>query len=113
MAERRPRNKSRRITFEIKTNAPLSVGEQVFITGNQQILGNWKADGFPLTRMADNIWTGSAVLPGDEAIEYKVTRGDWETEEVDAKGAIPGNSTLKAGGDTAVRRTVAGWKDTA
>jgi hypothetical protein len=111
MAAKRPRNKDRRVSFEIKTERPLSVGEQVFISGNQQMLGNWRADGFPLTRMADNLWAGSAILPGGETIEFKITRGDWDSEEVNAEGALPGNSVLKAGGDTVVRRTVAGWKD--
>lgn len=113
MAVKKARNKNRRVTFEIRTERPLSVGEQVFIAGNQEMLGNWKADGFPLTRMADNIWTGAAILPGDETVEFKITRGDWDTEEINADGKAPENSVLKPGGDTAVRRTIASWKDMA
>lgn len=113
MAVRKPRNKNRRISFEIKTARPLPVGEQVFITGNQPILGDWKADGFPLTRMADNVWAGAAVLPGDETIEFKVTRGDWDTEEMAPDGSTPANTVLKPGGDLAVRRTVEAWRDRA
>ncbi len=105
------KNKTRRVTFEIKTLAPLSVGEQVFVAGNHDMLGRWRADGFPLTRMADNTWSGAAILPAGEPTEFKVTRGDWDTEETQPDGTLPGNSVLPAGGDISVRRTVASWKD--
>jgi hypothetical protein len=113
MAVKKARNKDRTVTFEVRTEQPLPVGEQVFISGNQDMLGQWKADGFPLTRMADLVWTGSAILPGDERIEFKITRGSWDTEEINANGTVIANSVLKPGGDTAVRRTVAAWKDKA
>ena len=111
MAEPRRKKRTRPVNFEIRTAAPLSVGEQVFITGSDAELGRWQADGFPLTRMGENVWAGTATLPGHEDVEFKVTRGSWDTEEVGADGVVPGNSTLKAGGDTTVRRSVAGWRD--
>ncbi len=111
MAEKKKRNKSRRITFEVRTARALRVGEQVFVTGNQEMLGKWRPDGYPLTRMADLVWQGTVTVPADEAIEFKVTRGAWDTEEVTASGIIPSDSKLKPGGDTVVRHTVAAWRD--
>jgi hypothetical protein len=111
MAAKSKRKAGRTVSFEIKTRKPLSIGEQVFITGNVNMLGNWEPDGLPLTRMGDNLWFGSAPLPGEGEIEYKVTRGSWHDEEVMEDGAAPPNNTIRAGGDTTVRRTVFGWKD--
>ena len=111
MAETKRRKKDRTVIFEVKTQTPLSVGEQVFVTGSLQALGNWRADGFPLTRMGENAWSGAAILPNQENVEYKLTRGTWDTEEVLENGYAPENSVLKAGGDTTVRRMVASWLD--
>lgn len=113
MADTKRRKRNRTVNFEVRTLAPLSVGEQVFISGNVAELGRWQPDGFPLTRMGENIWAGTATLPVHEDVEYKVTRGSWDTEEVDEAGVVPGNSALKSGGDTTVRRTVAKWRDQA
>ena len=43
----RNRGESRQVTFEVVTKTPLPVGEQVFVTGNQDSLGNWAPDGLP------------------------------------------------------------------
>lgn len=111
MAAKSTRKKSRRLTFEVRTSRPLPVGEQVFIAGNQEMLGKWRPDGFPLTRMADQAWHGTATVPADEGVEYKVTRGGWDTEEVTAAGIIPSDTKLKPGGDLVVRHAVAAWRD--
>ena len=44
----------RAVVFEVTTHKPLPVGQQIFIAGNQPMIGAWKPDGFPLTRMDDN-----------------------------------------------------------
>jgi hypothetical protein len=111
MAEKKSRKKSRRVTFEVRTARALPVGEQVFVTGNQEMMGKWKPDACPLTRMDELVWQGTVTLPGDEVIEYKVTRGSWDTEEVTTTGIIPSDSKLKPGGDTVVRHAVAAWRD--
>lgn len=108
MKMRRP---DRTVIFEVTTERPLPVGQQVFVSGNVEMLGHWQPDGFPLTRMGDNLWSGVAILPSGETIEYKVTRGTWESEEAQADGFAPANSVLKPGGDLTVRRTVVSWKD--
>lgn len=114
MMAAKARSESRQITFEVTTRKPLPVGEQVFITGNHDSLGNWDPDGFPLTRTADNVWVGSAVFPAGQTIEYKITRGSWDSEEALENGAVPAaNKTALADQDRQVRHEVARWKDTA
>ena len=111
MAASKTRGKDRTIFFEIKTLKPLSIGEQIFVAGSVDMLGRWKPDGFPLTRMGENSWSGSALLPVDTDIEYKITRGSWESEEVSAEGVAPMNSILPVGGPATIRREIVGWKD--
>jgi predicted alpha/beta superfamily hydrolase len=101
----------RTLHFEITTLRPLPAGEQVFISGNRAGLGGWRPDGLPLTRVDDNLWTGAVVLPETEAVEFKVTRGSWETERALADGSIPGNVVAGPGGDETVRVQVVDWRD--
>ena len=51
------------------------------------------------------------MLPAHEDIEYKITRGSWDTERLDATGALPGNFVLRANGDAVMRHTVVSWRD--
>lgn len=111
MAAAKSRKTVRIVLFEVKTSRPLPIGQQVFICGSDKRLGNWRADGLPLTRMGENAWSGHAQLPVAEAVEYKITRGSWGTEALDEKGQIPGNHVLKPGGDITVRHSVASWLD--
>jgi len=106
------RRESRQITFEITTRTPLPVGEQVFITGNHELLGDWSPDGMPLTRVDDNVWSGTAVIPADSTVEYKITRGSWQTEEVLEDGNTPPNAVIKPDGNRLISHQVARWKDT-
>lgn len=105
------KDENRQITFEVITRVPLPVGEQVFISGNQHVLGNWNSEGFPLARTDDNTWAGSVILPVTEIVEYKVTRGSWESEEVQEDGRIPPNFVLEAGRSRVVRHEVKRWRD--
>jgi predicted alpha/beta superfamily hydrolase len=112
MVAAKARGESRQITFEVTTKRPLPVGEQVFVTGNHDSLGNWDPDGFPLTRTDDNVWSGSAAFPAGQAIEYKITRGSWDSEEALADGSVPAaNKTVLADQDREVQHEVARWKD--
>lgn len=104
---------SRHITFRVMTEIPLPVGEQVFVTGNQPALGEWNAEGFPLTRVDDRVWSAAAMLPADRKIEFKITRGSWATEALQADGIIPANRVLEPDGDLVVDVRVPQWKDSA
>lgn len=111
MKKNRAKTKMRRITFRIITMHPLPIGEQVFITGNVDALGNWDLTGFALSRAEDLVWSGDVMAPADKMIEYKITRGSWDTEEVRQDGTAPDNHVLPAGSDTIEERTVHHWLD--
>jgi hypothetical protein len=111
MATSKSRKTQRTVLFDIRTAKPLPVGQQIFVTGDQKMLGHWRADALPLTRMGENAWSGQAILPVSDSIEYKLTRGSWDTEAVEADGTVPGNFVLRPGGDTTLRHSIAAWKD--
>jgi hypothetical protein len=110
MAAPKQRKTQRTVTFEVKTARALPVGQQVFIAGGAKVLGHWRPDGLPLTRMGENAWSGYAILPVNETVEYKITRGDWDGEALNDTGLVPGNHVLKPGGDITVRHVVPAWK---
>ncbi|MFH0880657.1 MAG: alpha/beta hydrolase-fold protein [Lentisphaerota bacterium] len=101
---------ARRIMFEIFTTSPLPVGEQVFITGSSENLGRWRPDGFPLTRMDDNMWSGVSHAGLDETVEFKITRGSWDSEETLPDGRVPSNHMVFPG-QAGFSHRVYNWKD--
>ncbi len=111
MIRRNTSEEARKITFEITTMTPLPVGEQVFISGNAEGLGDWNPSGLPLAREDDFVWSASIVLPAGRTVEYKITRGSWDTEECRVDGAIPENYELSTGRDRTVKHQVHQWKD--
>lgn len=111
-AKKKPNHLERIVTFEIVTPSPLPVGQQVFISGNIDMLGNWEPDGFPLNRQDDDTWYGYTVIEPDIPVEFKVTRGSWRTEECDESGAIrKENHKLPNSGNAAFKHRVIRWLD--
>ena len=100
-----------RMLVVVQTAISLGAGEQVFLTGDAHELGRWQPDAVPLTRMDDNRWEVVLALRQATPIEFKVTRGTWETEEVDARGNVCPNHRLEPKDGARVEFEVAGWKD--
>ncbi len=99
------------VSFEIETTVPLPVGEQIFLAGPGPVLGGWAPEGFPLTRVDDNLWTASVSLPSGAPVEFKITRGAWSSEEVLPGGRIPGNHAVHPFTQPVFRHRIFGWKD--
>ncbi len=100
-----------RMLVVVQTAVALGVGEQVFLTGAGDELGGWRADAVPMTRVDDNRWEVVLSLPGTDPLEFKITRGSWESEEVEADGRVPANRVLKPEDQGRMVLPVAGWKD--
>lgn len=101
---------SHKLQIEISTRYPLPIGEQIFLSGNVPSLGNWKPAGLPLTRIDDLVWIGETMIPDDVRVEYKITRGSWDSEACDPDGRIPVNAVLPNKG-TAIQQMVLHWSD--
>ncbi len=98
------------ITFIVKTADSLASDAEIFIAGSVDTLGAWHPRGLPLHRTDATTWRGTAAMPVDSNIEFKVTQGLWQNEALDADGSVPPNRHLRVTRDTTVRIDVSAWK---
>ena len=84
---------------------------KVFIAGSHRDLGSWDpAKAMPLD--FDGVFhNGSIEADTGSHVEYKITRGSWESEAVEAFGHVPANSRHEIWLDATLQHTVADWKD--
>ncbi len=101
---------SREVTFRILTNN-IPDSEKVYITGNRPELGNWHPDKISLINTSDNLWELSVSFLAGDSVEYKFTRGSWDTEAVMENGTVPGNYKLVVNDDTTINLGIEYWKD--
>lgn len=94
---------------KIKVTVPNKTDE-VFISGNQENLGNWKPDKIKLNRVSE--FEREISLDLSYPSEFKFTRGSWETEgytsnywEVKSNLKITGNTS------TIYSYKILSWKD--
>lgn len=96
------------VTFEVVL--PSSARDSVvYITGNKEELGNWSADKIALQKTPEGIWKRTFSFKRGSHVEYKFTRGSWETEAVNSDGSIPQNSILEVSEDTVVTTYIGRW----
>ncbi len=95
----------------IHTATALGAGEQVFLTGSLMDLGHWNPRGMAMIRVDATQWEARVGVQVPEIFEFKVTRGDWSTEAVDAAGAPLPNQVVDPSRAERVDVMVAGWKD--
>lgn len=85
--------------------------QHVVITGSDRSLGDWQpAKGLVLQRMADGRFRGSCDVPHG-LLEFKITRGTWETEEAYAEGTPVLNYQYLMAHDLTAMEEVENWKD--
>jgi predicted alpha/beta superfamily hydrolase len=98
------------VTFKVTTKT-LPEGSKLFITGGDEQLGDWDAGAVPLDRQDDGSWTKTFSFAAGRQLEYKITRGTWETEAVEGDGAVPGNAVMTVRSNVTVSIVVANWRD--
>lgn len=69
------------VTFSITVPDTTPADSEVWVSGNQDALGNWNGHGLQLAKQADGTYSGSANFAPGTQIQWKVTRGTWETVE--------------------------------
>lgn len=79
------------------------------IIGSSAGLGAWRPPGLMLTRRDDGVFIGRVRVPRGMTLEYKVTRGSWETVEKGPRGEEIGNRVLRADKNAVVDIEVAAW----
>ena len=82
-----------------------------YVIGNIPAIGDWNpAKALPL-HWADPYLEGGFEAETGTHFEYKIIRGSWEAEAVDAFGDVPGNYFHEVWLDATMHHTVADWKD--
>lgn len=99
-----------RIRFRIVPPVDRS-SEGVFISGGCESLGNWDPSRALRLAWEPPFHTGEIEAPTGSRFEYKITRGSWEREAVDAHGNVPGNLFHEVWLDATLQHTIADWKD--
>ena len=99
------------IAIRVKAPAATPGDAKLYLGGDAKALGAWKADGVEMTRGADGVYGARVALPADQEIQYKVTRGSWDSVEKNADGSEMANRTFRPTKDSTVEIEVAAWAD--
>lgn len=100
------------VTFNV--TVPDYTPGTVYVIGSEDELGAWAGTGVALTQVDATHWTKSIYIPAAATLEFKFTRGSWETVMKDADGNTElGNLTLDytAVGGQEFNYTVLNWRD--
>ncbi len=97
------------IDFVVRVPEGTKADRKVWVAGNAKELGEWNANGLELKKGEDGRYRGSLRVRRGTGLEFKLTRGTWETVEKSAGGAEIENRTLAAKEDATVELEVAAW----
>jgi len=97
------------IQFIVSVPADTPVDEPVFLSGNDAQLGNWNGAGLRLERHDDGTYRGGFTFRRGAHVEFKATRGTWQTVEKSGAGGEIDNRTFKADLDKRVKAEVVSW----
>lgn len=89
----------------------LPTGDRVFIVGNQDILGQWKPGAVAMEQREDGSWVREFTLKKNSNLEYKITRGSWQSEAADADGKALTNFAIKVESDSSHTHEIDNWLD--
>ncbi|HEY6435043.1 MAG TPA: carbohydrate-binding module family 20 domain-containing protein, partial [Ignavibacteriaceae bacterium] len=89
----------------------LPADSKIFITGNDSRLGNWQPDSIQLEKDEKSMWTKSFSFERGKKLEFKITRGSWETEALNGDGSVPKNIMLELMNDTTIQIKINLWAD--
>jgi len=98
------------VTIEV-TADDLNDSVEVYITGNDEIFGNWQSDVVKLDKIEKGKWRDTFTFQIGKKIEFKLTRGSWETEALNPDSTIPPNYTFEILNDTLIKIKVNLWAD--
>lgn len=98
------------VTFHV--DAPtLNDSDKVFIVGNVPELGMWNPNRVELEKTSKGNFQRSIIFNKGIRIEYKFTKGNWQTEALRADSTIPQNAVLVVNRDTTVNVVIKNWRD--
>jgi predicted alpha/beta superfamily hydrolase len=100
------------ISFVVEVPANTPATAEVWLSGNQPALGDWNGAGVKLTkRSTDNRYVTRVPFALGTNLEFKVTRGSWDSVEKDALGREVANHTHEVSEPALVSVSVGSWRD--
>lgn len=105
-----PAQKNVSITIKVIAN---NVPDEttIYVTGNDVKLGNWQPNLVKLIKTENGKWTKKFSFTVGKKLEFKITRGSWETEALNDDGSIPSNHLIEVLNDTIIEIAVKLWAD--
>lgn len=103
-------NKTANVAFVLIDKKPSD--KEIFITGNNELLGNWNPALVKLKKLSDSLWTINFNFPIGTKIEFKFTKGSWAEEALSGESKVPLNYVLTVKKDTMVYLLIQNWKNT-
>ncbi|MBI5464471.1 MAG: histidine kinase [Ignavibacteriales bacterium] len=85
--------------------------EQLFIAGNHPKLGDWNPGAVTMNRENDSAWSFAVDVSVNARVEFKITRGTWNSQAVYQKGIIPPNTVVVMARDTVIVLHPVSWSD--
>ncbi|MHC1737648.1 MAG: alpha/beta hydrolase-fold protein [Ignavibacteriaceae bacterium] len=99
------------VTITITVTAPnLSADEKIFISGNHASLGNWNPGQVSLEKLNDSVWSKEFSFPSGTKLEFKFTKGSWNSEALNEDKSVPGNYSFTGTEDATLNFTINYWK---
>jgi len=100
---------NRTVTIRVSSEY-VTQSDIIFIVGSHEQFGMWQANKVPLNK-SDNYWEGVFKFPINTSLEFKFTKGSWETEALNENRKIPGNHNLTVTQDTILSFSIYFWND--
>lgn len=110
-----PGNYNIQIIVTVPKNTPAK--DNVYVSGNHRLLGNWKPGAALMTKIAPYTYEFNAYIPQAKRIEFKFNRGDFKKIEKSFEGFDTPNRfiNLDCGGQNIIKCRmecqVEAWKD--
>ena len=100
------------VTFRVTVPANTPAGADIYLAGDLQ---GWNPGDskYRFARQSAGLYSLTLSLEDGSVIQFKLTRGSWDTVEKGSQGEELNNRTFQVAGSEAVDLVVASWADTA
>lgn len=99
------------INVEVILEAESPRSSKLYLAGEPAVLGNWAPNGRLLNPKEKSVYATEFEVDSGSAINFKVTRGSWDTERVTAEGFPLISTSVLIDQDTTIQLKVEAWKD--
>jgi predicted alpha/beta superfamily hydrolase len=104
-------SQEKRVTIRVVVPPSTPKEASIFIAGNAPELADWNPGKVRMHREGDSVWSFSGSAPSGAFVEFKITRGSWNTQALYEDGVIPPNISFVVTGDTTIIVRPLYWRD--